>query len=66
MTKMTIDEDKEFLMMQRDGRQGYLGSTDEELAQKETRKFQREQALLQRQIKELKRQRSTATLCSFF
>ena len=47
-----IEEDKEFLKMQRSGRKGYIGTVDKELADKEKRIAMRKKAAEKRMMNE--------------
>jgi len=55
MTSITLEEDRQFLQMQRDSMKGYMGALDTELAQKEERITERKAAVFQRQVKESER-----------
>ena len=55
MEIITIEEDKQFLIAQREGRRGYMAGVDKELRAKEKRKLERMQKSVQRQKKEEER-----------
>ena len=44
LSLIKIEEDKDFLLNQRSGRKGYIGSLDRELAEKEKRALKRKEA----------------------
>jgi len=52
MTMMVIEEDKQFLHLQRQGRKGCMGRIDKELAEREQRKQERREAEERRILRE--------------